>query len=113
MDRCLKTRNHAGFKAARLLLQTAASAAVLGYVHTMFVVCVCAALVVVGACSGSWGTGCGATAINTTLGYGDVAQKADALAVTAYFGCGLGQNGAADALVRGSHCPTQPLLLQP
>lgn len=45
------------------------------------------------------GAGCGATAVNATLGYGDVAQKADALGLTAYFGCGLGANGAADALV--------------
>lgn len=50
-------------------------------------------------CSGWWGTGCGLIATNATLSYGDVASKADVLAIPGYFDCGLGQAPAQEALV--------------
>jgi hypothetical protein len=50
-------------------------------------------------CSGWWGTGCGLIATNATLSYGDVAAKADVLAIPGYFDCGLGQAPAQEALV--------------
>ncbi len=52
-------------------------------------------------CNG--GTGCGAVAINATLGYQGTASKADMLAVAAYFDCGLGSSPAQDMQV-GDMC---------
>jgi hypothetical protein len=56
-------------------------------------------------CSGWWGTGCGLIATNATLSYGDVARKADALAVPGYFDCGMGQNAAIEAQVGAGFRP--------
>jgi hypothetical protein len=50
-------------------------------------------------CSGSWGTGCGIVALNSSLSYGGVAAAADAVAVAGYFDCGLGQSPTLEAQV--------------
>jgi hypothetical protein len=50
-------------------------------------------------CSGSWGSGCGGVALNSSLSVAGVAAAADAVAVTGYFDCGLGQNPTLEAQV--------------
>ncbi len=54
---------------------------------------------------GTWGfvcnsgTGCGVPAMEETLSYKNTSTKADLVAVTGYFDCGLGANANKDMLV--------------
>jgi len=51
------------------------------------------AVVLVACASG----GCGTGAMDATLSYGNLAAKADAVAITGYFDCGFGSNAAVEA----------------
>jgi len=61
------------------------------FLHTLSLMFV--AVVLVACASG----GCGTGAMDATLSYGNVAAKADAVAITGYFDCGFGSNAALEA----------------